>query len=170
MDREIYEADVWVNELRYHTPMAIGNGGAFVYAGDLVTFVHEDGTTLYAKVISFVQQVCSNQFHVQHLAVWLLSVLSGNIQRTTGQVQAQVYLIITERAKDGEEYYVVIVDMANIDVATITSVITESHPFTRTNTYIYFKDSEESTPLTDSVITCIQQNTISVKYLYILVA
>ena len=60
MGREIYEADVWVNELIYHSPMAIGNGGTYVYAGDLVTFIHEDGTTLCAKVITFVQQVCSS--------------------------------------------------------------------------------------------------------------
>ena len=100
--------------------------------------------------------------------VQLLSVLSGNVQRSTGQVQAQVCLILTERAEDGEEYYVVVVDTADIDVATITSVITESHPFTRANTFIYFKDSEESIPLTDTVITCLQQNTISVKYPYVI--
>ena len=88
-------------------------------------------------------------------------MLSGNAQRSTGQVQAQVCLILTERAENGEEYYVAVVDMADIDVATITSVITESHPFTRANTFIHFKDSEQSIPLTDMVITCIHQNTIS---------
>ena len=61
-------------------------------------------------------------------------MLSGNAQRSTGQVQAQVCLILTERAENGEEYYVVVVDMADIDVTTITSVITESHPPTPSKT------------------------------------
>ena len=74
MSREIYEANVWVNELRYHSPMAIGNDGAYVFAGDLVTFVHEDRTTLHAKVITFVQQVCNTQVHVQPCATTISAV------------------------------------------------------------------------------------------------
>ena len=57
--REIYEAKVWNEEIRFHSPMALGTDGTHLYAGEIVTFLHEDGTTIYAKVVTFAQQVCS---------------------------------------------------------------------------------------------------------------
>ena len=57
--REIYEASVWNEEIRFHSRMAVGPDGTHLYAGEIVTFLHEDGTIIYAKVVTFAQQVCS---------------------------------------------------------------------------------------------------------------
>ena len=73
------------------------------------------------------------------------------MQRSTGHLQAQACLILVMKDENEEQSYVVVVEMVDINLAQIVSVITESTPFTRANTFIRFPDSEEAVPLTDQV-------------------
>ena len=73
------------------------------------------------------------------------------MQRSTGHLQAQAYLILAMRDENEAESYTVIVEMVDLNITQIISVVTESTPFTRANTFIRFPDSEEAVPLTDQV-------------------
>lgn len=135
--REMYEAQEWINNISYHSPTAIGSDGNYIFIGDIVTLEYQ-GVMYYGSVVTFVQQVT---YYVCRTYIKTFEFTIG-MQKITGKIQAELYLIAPVTNEDDQQCYMIIVEEIYIDVANITSVITECHPFTRYNICIKFPDSE----------------------------